>query len=178
MKIEAPLAVHAHRLHRAYAAEEEAREHREAVESRARDDDFPVKAWRRTREMLTTSPEELETVERHASVILLSIRAALSIDAPAVFDSVHDEDAVDRLQRLRDEGYFAAVMDRPCDGDVYRSPADRAAWVDGWHAFQADLAEFNRALAVSIEMAGRGGCIVEDRGKPDSSGQAIEGRPE
>lgn len=158
MKIEAALAVHAHRLHLAYTAEENARAHREEVERRASEDSFPILAWVRTRQMLTVQPEELEKVERHASLILLSIRAALSVEEPRIYDAVRDEEPAERLERLTDEGYFAAVMGRPCDGDVYQQPGDRAAWIDGWHGFRCDLAEFERGLAV----ASAARCIVPD----------------
>lgn len=141
---EAILAVHAHRIAIAVEAERVAIEARVQAEATASSDGFPVTVWRRAMDMMSADPDALAALERHTSVLLLAVRAGIQVEEVRVFEATSDQSPEMRDRRIRDEGFYAAVMGREPDGGGYPSPTDQAVWNTGWRGFRRTLEAFER----------------------------------
>ena len=146
---EAALAVHAHRIAVAVDAERHAIAARSQAEEAARAEGFPVDVWLRAMDLMNADPDAMAALERHTSVLLLAVRAGIDVEEVRVFEATTDQSAEDRAQRIRDEGFHAAIVGRPADGGGYAKAADRAVWTGGWHDFKQVLAAAEAAEAVA-----------------------------
>lgn len=149
LTLEAETACHAHLIATAIHEEQTARSKREAVEAAAMADGFQLDAWRRALDLMGADPERLERLERHTSVVLMAVRAGMVVEEPRLFETTTDQAPAQRAQRIRDEGYHAAVLGRVEDVTNYHTPEDRALWTEGWHTFRLDLAAFEADRAVA-----------------------------
>lgn len=139
---EAVLAVHAHRIAIAVEAERVATAARVQVEATASADGFPVQVWRRAMDLMNADPDAMAALERHTSVLLLAVRAGIEVEEVRVFEATSDQSPEIRNRRIRDEGFYAAVMGRGPDGGGYSSPDDQAVWNAGWRGFRQTLEAF------------------------------------
>ena len=162
LTFEAETACHAHLIALAIRAEKNARRTRERAEAAAVADGFQLDAWRRALHLMDADPEQLERLERHTSVVLMAVRAGMVLEEPRLFETTTDQAPEQRAQRIHDEGYHAAVLDRADDIGNYLSPEDRAIWTEGWHAFRLDLAGFEAGRAVA---AASGALSPDDPGR-------------
>lgn len=142
------IACRAHLIAGARNAEAAAIAKRERIEAEAQAAGFHVEAWVRAMELLNADPDQLLELERHASVVMLAVKAATTVEAQMI-EIVTDQSAEARADRIRAEGYAAAVLGREDDLDAYSEADDRAVWVSGWHDFRRDLAAFEAEQAVA-----------------------------
>lgn len=142
------IACRAHLIAGARNAEAAATAHREKIEAEALAAGFHLDAWVRAIELLNSDPDQLLELERHTSVVMLAVKAATTVEAQMI-EIVTDQSAEARADRIRAEGYAAAVLGREDDLDGYSEADDRAVWVSGWHDFRRDLAAFEAEQAVA-----------------------------
>lgn len=137
------VAVHTHRVHLALTAEHKARAERRLRERHAAEAGIPIGGVRRARAMLSADPEKLERQERETAMILTATRAGVQVEQPSLFEATTDQSDEARDQRLRHEGYSAAIWCHPRDGGDYSDKDDRTAWMAGFDQFAADAAAFS-----------------------------------
>lgn len=142
------IACRAHLIASARNAEAAATAHREKIEAEALAAGFHVPAWVRAIELLNADPDHLLELERHTSVVMLAVKAATTVEAQMI-EIVTDQSKEARVERIRSEGYAAAVLGREDDLGSYSEADDRAVWVSGWHDFRRDLAAFEAEQAVA-----------------------------
>lgn len=142
------IACRAHLIASARNAEAAATAHREKIEAEALAAGFHVNAWVRAIELLNADPDQLLELECHTSVVMLAVKAATTVEAQMI-EIVTDQSDEARADRIRAEGYAAAVLGRDDDLESYSEADDRTLWVSGWHDFRRDLAAFEVEQAVA-----------------------------
>lgn len=96
---------------------------------------------KRALKLLTTDPQKHARQQERMGAILVALGAATASVEADLFERVVDESPAQRTERIRRDGYLAAVLGDACsagalDGD------DAQAWAGGWHAFHADRAAY------------------------------------
>ncbi len=145
---EGRIACRAHLIADARNAEAAATARREKIETEALAAGFHVSAWVRAIELLNADPDQLLELERHTSVVMLAVKAATAVEAQMI-EAITDQSTETRAERIRSEGYAAAVLGREDDLDTYSDADDRAVWLSGWHDFRRDLAAFEAEQAIA-----------------------------
>lgn len=144
--VSAQSAVMMHLLHK--AREERARAIGEVarLEAAVGAAGFRLGAVDRALWLATADPEIMARDDREAAELLLSARAPVVIEEAHVAARVTEESSGERRERLRNLGYFAAVLGQRNDGGgLPDGSGDQAAWRTGFDDFRADLSAYLRA---------------------------------
>lgn len=134
------IAVHTHLIVSAKLVEREAKSARRMAERTAAAAGIPVGGIHRVGRTMIADPERLQKQMEEDSIIARGTRAGFQVEQPTLFDATTDVSDDEWVQKVRYEGYGAAVWCLPRTACPYTDPENIALWCAGYDEFAADLA--------------------------------------
>lgn len=136
------IAVHTHRIVAAKLAEREAKSARRMAERTAVSAGIPVGAVHRVGRNMIADPDRLQRQAEEDALIARGTRAGFQVEQPTLFDATTDVSDAEWIQRVRHEGYGAAVWCLPKSACPYSEGENVTLWCAGYDEFAADEAAF------------------------------------
>lgn len=136
------VAVHTHRVIAAQAELTRAQSALRLSQRAASNAGVSLHAIAEARLLLAKGPAWVERRQRDLFAVLSAIKCAVQVDAPGAVEVTTDVTPAARRKDIFCEGYAAAVQSGTRDPHYYTEADDRAAWLEGFDAFAADLAAF------------------------------------
>lgn len=151
------VAVHAHRVIAAQNEVARAQAGLRMAQRHAAAAGVPLRAIAEARMLLVRGAAWVERRQQELFTVLSAMKCAVQVETPGMVEVTADVSAAERRADIHREGYAAAVQGGAREPHYYTDPDDRAAWLEGFDAFAADLAAFEATeqAALSARKPGR-----------------------